>query len=571
MIAALRAWWRLVVADEIRDGRPQPRQWSPVLQGLGVLGAAAFAAMVALALAAPLLRRHARLTLGTQDAALPAWSLPLLVWAVLVAVVLVQLAGLRAHWALSVPAIGLSLSSAVGFTLMSADPLLILGSALLTLVGTVVLTLARRRRPLGGVDVLVTATVIVVPAVVGMAAQRRAAALGFESILSSVSGLMLALTILAGPALYISGVGIPAVTVRAATALAPAMAGTRARWAALVLGVVLTIGWLVVGLPSPTPGRLGSTALVAGLFVLGLAPLLRRRAPEQTPVQDAWAALLYPLALGFMAFIVPVLVASVVSTTASMLTVLGTIQSGGLSAAALDVAAYINSTTGLSVLRLAVALVALLVALRRLRRGDETLLPTAAAFFAIIAVQAAARLSGEALPGQWSLDWLGVLALAIGAVLVLVQLARRRFSQAQLPALITLLALLGLYPVRHLLGDPLGWLLGSVGLGALLFGLGWRVLTDGSFTRHDSNVLPRDARICLYLANLLLAALVLAYAALSRTGTLAGDTEATAVTGELLLGGPLWLGALSTALLSLARSARPAVRPARVVNPRVTR
>ena len=76
---------------------------------------------------------------------------------------------------------------------------------------------------------------------------------------------------------------------------------------------------------------------------------------------------------------------------------------------------------------------------------------------------------------------------------------------ANLVALACGLVLCLVYPHRAILDDPVSAALGFTGMGAVLFGLIWRLLTEGEITRGDSPRWPMPARVMLYCASALLA------------------------------------------------------------------
>src|SRR5699024_9042339 len=101
--------------------------------------------------------------------------------------------------------------------------------------------------------------------------------------------------------------------------------------------------------------------------------------------------------------------------------------------------------------------------------------------------------SGEAL-GLW-------LQLALLATVAVV--AARGANQRRLAALLAAAAILTLHDFRHVLENPLAAVIGFSALAAILFGVTWRVLTDGEFTHGDSRNFPQGTRVLLYLANIL--------------------------------------------------------------------
>jgi hypothetical protein len=150
---------------------------------------------------------------------------------------------------------------------------------------------------------------------------------------------------------------------------------------------------------------------------------------------------------------------------------------------------------------------------------------------------------------------LTVALLVIGGWL----LATSRLSREGAVALACGLVLCLVYPHRAILDDPVSAALGFTGMGAVLFGLIWRLLTEGEITRGDSPRWPMPARVMLYCASALLAVTSTAYVALTRQS--GGDTDISIFTdaGDSLLGTPLFITAV-LGCIGIA-VARPAGQP----------
>ena len=101
------------------------------------------------------------------------------------------------------------------------------------------------------------------------------------------------------------------------------------------------------------------------------------------------------------------------------------------------------------------------------------------------------------------------------------------------------------YPHRAILDDPISALLGFSGIAAVLFGLIWRVLTEGDITQEGTPKWPVPARVLLFCASALFGVTSTAYTALSRgSGPASLDITVYAEGGDWLLGTPLFLTAV---------------------------
>ena len=82
------------------------------------------------------------------------------------------------------------------------------------------------------------------------------------------------------------------------------------------------------------------------------------------------------------------------------------------------------------------------------------------------------------------------LQISFTAAVILVAI-RREFTRERARMLLTVGAVLVVHDLRFILDDPLSWVVGFSSVAVLLFGLTWRLLTDGEFTHADTKTLPR--------------------------------------------------------------------------------
>lgn len=111
------------------------------------------------------------------------------------------------------------------------------------------------------------------------------------------------------------------------------------------------------------------------------------------------------------------------------------------------------------------------------------------------------------------------------------------------------------YPHRAILDDPVSAALGFTGMGAVLFGLIWRLLTEGRDHPRRQPRWPMPARVMLYCASALLAVTSTAYVALTRQS--GGDTDISIFTdvGDSLLGALFITAVLGCIGIAVARQA----------------
>jgi hypothetical protein len=110
----------------------------------------------------------------------------------------------------------------------------------------------------------------------------------------------------------------------------------------------------------------------------------------------------------------------------------------------------------------------------------------------------------------------------------------------------------------NLIAAPLDPLFSLAGVGYLAVGLGWDLLTAGSWANESSPALPRLSRIFLYLGYIILTAMLVNWAADTHDSSLlAGFTGQAALMGLTLLGYPYLYAILYLLMEERATSAPP--------------
>ena len=145
------------------------------------------------------------------------------------------------------------------------------------------------------------------------------------------------------------------------------------------------------------------------------------------------------------------------------------------------------------------------------------------------------------------------LQISFTAAVILVAI-RREFTRERARMLLTVGAVLVVHDLRFILDDPLSWVVGFSSVAVLLFGLTWRLLTDGEFTHADTKTLPRTTRVLLYLANAGFACTLLLFSTLTRDTTGYFDLEVWEKLGDDVFAPPLLI---TVVLLGLAKTIAP--------------
>lgn len=207
--------------------------------------------------------------------------------------------------------------------------------------------------------------------------------------------------------------------------------------------------------------------------------------------------------------------------------------------------AYLNaSATDLAqaISRVTIGVAGLLIALPLARRGR----PWAAMFMAAMTVLALFQLFRNLGLGGWAsntVPQMSSLLLVAMLVVAAVLLITRRLTMLRVAALASGVLLCLVYPHRAILDDPISALLGFSGIAAVLFGLVWRLLTEGDITREGTPRWPVPARVLLYCASALIGVTSAAFMTLTRSSGGFFDAAIFADGGDFLLGTPLFLTA----------------------------
>jgi len=154
---------------------------------------------------------------------------------------------------------------------------------------------------------------------------------------------------------------------------------------------------------------------------------------------------------------------------------------------------------------------------------------------------------------------LTLVAAAVIVTVVTVTVAlvvRGRLSETRAVAVLAIAVLVAMVPHRSILAEPLEFLLGP-GVGLILLGLWWQLLSESEVANGDSRSFPLTSRVLLLLTATLLTVIVLAYNVLSRQPAVGGMQQMVTL-GDDTLGMAMLAAAGGGLLVDLARDRLPA-------------
>ncbi len=568
-LGALRALLRFVVLDPVGEGSPQPRRWPWSLRLVGAVVLVVCLAALVHIIAAGSIRAASPLLVAGPDTYLPELGLPLLGTGIFLSLTLLHTAALHVAWPLRLIAM-LSMVGVVAGAFMQPE----LPPAMIAATGFILLLflhVARIGRPYAPVEMVLVGVIVFAITQAPLLWPSDAVALGYDMRGFVINSQLDQLVLLATPALVMAGTALTQLGVSVGEGAA-GVAARRVPEGALVVGLVALLGlqtWLVLrGVMVELPSTLGpqlmwSFVILAGA-VLVATPFVRRarRAPgagELSPgaLVDRFGETWFLVAAGSMLVFLPPIVMITVNAALRWHEI-------DIPAWASAIQSIANSPWSTSGSRAVVATIGLVIAWRQARRGKWLLAALLAAFL----MPSLTWLVAQAIPGaQWAHAtatrdvWLLVAIIVTALWLVRTE----QLSGARLVALLTAITIMAIHPLRAFISDPISHVLGSIALAALVFGLVWRVLTEGSFTRGASTGLPQPTRVLLFLANSLFAFTALARAALTRATGGMMDPAQWEWLGDARFAEPLYLCAvlvpLAVAWLSPAWFAMPPPSP----------
>lgn len=549
----------LTIVQPVRDGRLRTAGWPVGLRAI-VFSSLAVYAVVALAVifAGPL-RAADTLLVTTSGATIPELGALLCIGASALALTLFQTAALHLPWWVRLASVLVTLPVIVFFVFGAlTEPVMLIPAALGILLILVMLVVRWRARYAWWEFVVIGAALgsaLFLPTL--LSGRVRSVELDWRA--TALAGALQTLTTLALPALLVAGAALAQIAVTAS--FAGVAAGVRELRPPLlrVLAVALA-GWAAVELvdrlrdPESTAGGWLSSGiqLIAIMLLAGIAMVIARRPPAWADLDEDSTRVNYLVVLGCVSY---QLVAPVLSILHEVARSLGP---QWLFAFTDGYLLLTRSDWMLSAMRALVAGIGLVFAVRVARQGR----PWTAMFLSGILVLALFDLLRAVDPGLLAVESVPLFAALLLVALLLLTLAlgiTRRLTAQRSIALACGVLLCLVYPHRAILDDPISAALGFAGIGAVLFGLVWRVLTEGDITRDETPRWPVPARVLLYCASALMAVNSAAYVALTRgSGENSLDIEQYADAGDSLLGTPLFLTAAIGCLAIALMPPRPA-------------
>ncbi len=532
----------LTIVQPVREGRPRRDGWPVGLVAIVTAILILYGLLtLAVVFAGPL--RSAGALVVTSSQTIPDVGAWLCIAGVVLSLATLQTAALHLPWWVKLFTL-LTVTVALFYfaTAGASDPILLVAS-LLGLLALVVLTLVRWQAAFAWWE-FVAVTVAIGGAVffpmVGSSTSRGLNA-DWRGIVAE-GGLMTVST-LAMPALLVAGAALAQIAVAASFSGVAAATREFSRRPLQLAGVLLVI-WAAFELgrsfqdpENEAAGWLASLLALAGIAGAQLVVMaVARRPPAWADLDEDSTPVNYLVAVGTAALVllqpVPLILREVARNLGPQWLFAST--DAYLNASATDLAQAISRVT--------IGVAGLLIALPLARRGR----PWAAMFMAAMTVLALFQLFRNLGLGGWAsntVPQMSSLLLVAMLVVAAVLLITRRLTMLRVAALASGVLLCLVYPHRAILDDPISALLGFSGIAAVLFGLVWRLLTEGDITREGTPRWPVPARVLLYCASALIGVTSAAFMTLTRSSGGFFDAAIFADGGDFLLGTPLFLTA----------------------------
>lgn len=554
---AIMALVALVLVDPIRDGRVEPAKWQPALRMAGAVCFVVFLAALSHVLAAERLRTMGDLVGVGPGLYLPQLGMPLVAVGIFLAMTLLQTAALHLFWPLRLLALVVMLTT-TGTGLVNAvfTPWLLL-TMLAVLVALPIFHVVRAGRRFATHELVVVAALVFAATQLPMLGATAGSSLGFETRGMVLTSQLQAMWLLAVPGLVTAGTALTQVSVTAGEAVG-SVVGARLRlgWLQVVVGALLLWRtWAVVsaylqGLPPTIAPDLAGTLFALVMAVAISVPFVIRARRCEEPERATPGALASEFA-GVSFLLVAASTLWLILPAAFYLVPVALIPLGATAPEWVwAIAGMGNHPLTGTLSRVVAGLGGLVVSWRLAGQGRWLAGILVGGFLGIQLVVLTATLVPDApfsISGQAFDVWLHLALLAATAVV-----AARGADPRRLSALLGAVAILTLHDFRDILENPIAAVVGFSALGAVLFGIVWRILTDSDYTRGDSPAFPIDSRVLLYLANAVFLATVVAYSALTRDATGFFSLSVWEELGDAVFARPLWVAAVLVALWTAA-------------------
>lgn len=538
----LRDLVRLTVLDPIRDGRPRTAGWPVGLRPIVFSTLAVYAVLTVAVIFAGPLRSNDTLLASQSGSTIPELGAVLVIGSVVLALALLVTAALHLPWWVKLAALMVTVNTALPFALPAvANPIRLVP----VVVGIVVLAgllIGRSWARYAWWEFVVVTLVLTGTLFLPWVGPVQGA-VDFDWRTSTLEGSLAMVMTAATPALFVAGAALAQIAVTASFAGVSTSTRELGRRPLLMLVAVLVAGALaslvVAALDAENAPEawVGATAqlLVLGLLALGVARLAGRP-PALAELDEDSTRLNYLIAVACLSYLL-------VGPVFYLLREVARFAGMDWLFALTDGFTFLSRQDWFaSLVRSLVGGVGLLAALRPSRRGT----PWPAMFLGALTVLGLADLV-RATGFIWLNDTVEqfsalLLVLLLGTAAAL--LLRGRLDVRAATALACGVVLCLIYPHRAILDDPISAALGFSGIGAVLFGLIWRLLTEADITREGTPKWPVPARVLLFCASALLGVSSTAYVALTRASGTQFDIALFSEAGDSLLGTPLFLTAV---------------------------
>lgn len=546
---------RSVFVEPIREGRLDWRSWPPGLLPLAVLAGLGYGLAAALAaFAGPVRAVDVLVNSYESSAVVPQWASTVLLILVTLGLALVTTGALHAAWYVKLMLLGalfmLLLPSMVGPYGLIAP---------VALLGVIVLFAVRWRGRFAWWEFPIVTVLLLVGMQLPWLLMPEHQALGVAAGPALLANLLQTLLTLSFPVLIAGGAGLAQISLLAvgsAQATFSHALGRRGWW---ILAAVL-VAWrgvdVAVGLGDgvrwlqwPALVSAAVALALAGAFVWVVLRLARAALPDSpSPVANelGQSSLLFGAGVTWpFLVLLPGAVLGAVAAAAGW-TAVASVTGWFLP--------LLRSMTAIAVFRALFGLALVAAAVGLARRGRVALAVGFAAFASGTTLDLASIVGN--LDVRVIADPLCALAPVVALALAAWRGVARTFDAYAAWGLGLVLLVCAVFPHRAVLADPVSAVLGFSGLGVLLFGLVWRVLTDGALTNGESRGFPRAARVLLFLGYALFAIILVAHVALTRTSGGEFDVSGLAERGDEFIGTPMLLVSVLIGLAGLARQPR---------------
>lgn len=544
-----RSFLREVIVEPIRAGHPQPKRWPAGVGALVTIALGLVIAMLVVTVLAPMLRSTVPLVETPSLEVAPEGTLQLLFIAVIIILILLQMAGLHGGILLTLG------TSAIMFMSLSPIAAVALDSwwfaPVIAWAALLAISLWRRRRPFRWWEVPLVTVPILFGTLLPLLSARYYMLTSMDLRGVAVQMTLVMVTLAAAPALVSAGFAASDISLRAADWVADRFTDSLRRsipWVTAALVACLVVE-LVLALQTGPPSFPSIADVAGSLIQLAAAALLaipvwwlargrqRVEATDLSHLRTRWE----PTALGLGLALA--LYYSITAIGATVTTWGSTLRNTDLFQVGMDIIDF-SGSPGLSSLWIVGFSGFLWVAgLLSARRGHVLFGLAASVCLASSCLVSLQYVTDGAVEILYTSDSTGMVSAAIGIALLL----RDAITPVKEKVNVAALLLIGLpiiYHFRFVLAEPFTALIGASGAAIVVVGLAWDTASGWDVTERPIRGVPEASRALLMAASLLAAAAATAYAGLSRSRGGMIDTAVMPTIGDGIIGSSLYVAAL---------------------------